>query len=105
MRARTCVCLCPPYLSHAQLSFAVVAICAVSAEPEIRTWDPLEACKQPYPITTFQPVYYAAESFADARERMIDFTATINRPFDVRYNAHSQRIEFDRNVQVAPPRD
>ena len=81
------------------------SVCRSFAEPEVRPWDPLEACKQPYPITTFQPVYYAAESFADARERMIDFTATINRPFDVRYNSHSQRIEFDRNVAVAPPRE
>ena len=85
-------------------SFGELEHC-MSDKPEIRTWDPLEACKQEYPITTFQPVYYAAESFEDATERMRDFTATINRPFDVRYNSHSQRIEFDRNVIVAPPRD
>lgn len=30
--------------------------------PEYRPWDPFAACKQPYPITTYQPVYYAAES-------------------------------------------
>ena len=77
----------------------------MSDKPEVRPWDPLQACKQEYPITTFQPVYYAAESFADARERMSDFASTISRPFNVRYNTHSQRIEFDRNVFVAPPSD
>lgn len=30
--------------------------------PEVRAWDPFAACKQKYPITTYQPVYYAAES-------------------------------------------
>eukprot|EP01043_Picozoa_sp_COSAG02_P013776 COSAG02_NODE_557_length_20379_cov_6.688215_8_plen_143_part_00 len=102
MCARACVFVSVSLITNVLRDTKCGFLCA---EPEVRTWDPLEACKQPYPITTFQPVYYAAESFADARERMIDFTATINRPFDVRYNAHSQRIEFDRNVQVAPPRD
>lgn len=85
-------------------SFGELEHC-MSKDCEVRPWDPLDACKQPYPITTFQPVYYAAESFSDARERMIDFTATINRPFNVRYNTDTQRIEFDRNVVVAPPSD
>lgn len=85
-------------------SFGELEHC-MSDKPEVRPWDPLQACKQEYPITTFQPVYYAAESFADARERMSDFASTISRPFNVRYNTHSQRIEFDRNVFVAPPSD
>jgi len=85
-------------------SFGELEHC-MSDKCEVRSWDPFEACKQTYPITTFQPVYYAAESFADARERMIDFTATINRPFNVRYNTDTQCIEFDRNVFVAPPSD
>lgn len=30
--------------------------------PEYRPWDPFSACKQKYPITTYQPVYYVADS-------------------------------------------
>jgi phenylalanine-4-hydroxylase len=35
---------------------------AGSDAPEYRPWDPLSACKQKYPITTYQPVYYVADS-------------------------------------------
>jgi phenylalanine-4-hydroxylase len=35
-----------------------------TAPPEYRPWDPFAACKQKYPITTYQPVYYVAESMA-----------------------------------------
>lgn len=29
--------------------------------PVYRKWDPKEACKQEFPITTYQPVYFVAE--------------------------------------------
>ena len=32
----------------------------------------MAAAHQEYPITKFQPVYYAADSFADAREKMAE---------------------------------
>jgi phenylalanine-4-hydroxylase len=31
------------------------------AVPEYRTWDPAKACRQAFPITTYQPVYFVAE--------------------------------------------
>lgn len=31
-------------------------------KPEYRPWDPYMACRQDYPITTYQPVYFVAES-------------------------------------------
>jgi len=37
---------------------------------EIRAWDPYRACSQPYPITDYQPVYFCAESLADAKAKM-----------------------------------
>ncbi|TMW63868.1 hypothetical protein Poli38472_014919 [Pythium oligandrum] len=54
--------------------------------PEYRAWDPFQACNQDYPITTYQPVYYAAESLADARERMREFCEDLKKPFHARYN-------------------
>lgn len=30
--------------------------------PEIRPWEPSKACYQKYPITTYQPVYFVADS-------------------------------------------
>ncbi len=40
---------------------------SMSDKPEIRDWDPFQAGEQEYPITTYQPIYYAAQSFEDAK--------------------------------------
>lgn len=66
--------------------------------PEYRPWDPVMACKQEYPITTYQPIYYVAESLVDAKDRMRDFCAQLNRPFYARYNPYSQTVSVDRAV-------
>lgn len=70
---------------------------------EIRPWEPMAAAHQEYPITKFQPVYYAADSFADAREKMAEFSRGVKRPFHVRYNPTTQHVEYDRNIFVSPP--
>lgn len=75
-------------------------------------FDPFRACIQPYPITSFQPTYFLAESFKDAKEKLrwvrreeekqqwIEFLLTISqyvmtipRPFAVHYNPYTQTIE------------
>ena len=72
----------------------------VDEMPEYRPWDPAKAAETEYPITTYQPIYYVAESFADAKERMRDFCENqINRPFHVRYDAFSQTVHVDRAVR------
>ncbi|OQR81296.1 phenylalanine-4-hydroxylase, henna [Thraustotheca clavata] len=68
--------------------------------PEYRPWDPFQACKQKYPITTYQPVYYVAESLHDAKERMRIFTEEMKKPFHARYNPLQQTISVDRCVSV-----
>nr|KAF6369958.1 phenylalanine hydroxylase [Myotis myotis] len=63
---------------------------------------PLELEKtaiQEYTITEFQPLYYVAESFNDAKEKVRNFAATIPRPFSVRYDPYTQRIEVLDNTQ------
>ncbi|KAH9129642.1 hypothetical protein LEN26_006629 [Aphanomyces euteiches] len=68
--------------------------------PEYRPWDPFQAAKQKYPITTYQPVYYVAESLADAKARMREFTEDMKKPFYARYNPYQQTISVDRAVSV-----
>uniref|UniRef100_A0A8D1YMA3 Phenylalanine-4-hydroxylase n=1 Tax=Sus scrofa TaxID=9823 RepID=A0A8D1YMA3_PIG len=46
-----------------------------------------------------EPVYYVAESFNDAKEKVRNFAATIPRPFSVRYDPYTQRIEVLDNTQ------
>jgi len=44
-------------------------------------------------VTRFQPLYFVAESFRQAQERIRDFSSKMERPFSVRYNAFTQSIE------------
>ncbi|KAL0088621.1 Biopterin-dependent aromatic amino acid hydroxylase-domain-containing protein [Phycomyces blakesleeanus] len=73
-------------------SFGELEYC-LSGKPEIRPFDPTKTAVQSYPITEFQPVYYVAESFKDAQEKVREFAANMKRPFSVRYNALTQSIE------------
>lgn len=43
----------------------------LTGKSEIRNFDPVKTAEQKYPITEFQPVYYVAESFDDAKEKMM----------------------------------
>ncbi|XP_063228625.1 protein henna-like [Bacillus rossius redtenbacheri] len=67
---------------------------SLSDKPELRPFDPAKTALQKYPITEYQPVYYVAESFEDAKEKLSKFAQTIPRPFGVRYNAYTQSIEL-----------
>ncbi|CAO3634239.1 unnamed protein product [Cunninghamella blakesleeana] len=72
----------------------------LSDKPELRPFDPAKTAVQKYPITEFQPVYFVADSFKDAQEKVRDFAANhMNRPFSVRYNALTQTIEVLDNKE------
>ncbi|CAH1372480.1 hypothetical protein MTP99_013970 [Tenebrio molitor] len=74
---------------------------ALENKAEIRPFEPAKTALQKYPITEYQPVYYVAESFEDAKEKMIKYAATIPRGFGVRYNAYTQSIEvLDSKPQI-----
>ncbi|CAF1156231.1 unnamed protein product, partial [Didymodactylos carnosus] len=73
-------------------SFGELQYC-ISDKPAIMPFDPARAAIQPYPITSFQPVYFLAESFKDAKEKLRQYAMTIPRPFAVHYNPYTQSIE------------
>ncbi|XP_054480232.1 phenylalanine-4-hydroxylase [Anoplopoma fimbria] len=79
-------------------SFGELQYC-LSDEPKILPFDPAKTSLQKYPITEYQPVYFVAESFEDAKEKVRKFAATIPRPFSVRYNPYTQSIEVLDNAQ------
>ena len=61
---------------------------------------------QEYPITTYQPIYYCAESMEDAKDRMKDFCQNhIVRPFGVRYLHKTNTVEVDRAVTMTEPEE
>ncbi|XP_017887769.1 tyrosine 3-monooxygenase isoform X2 [Ceratina calcarata] len=66
---------------------------SVSDKCEHRPFDPATTALQKYQDQEYQPIYYVAESFADAKEKFRRWVATMSRPFEVRYNPHTQRVE------------
>jgi phenylalanine-4-hydroxylase len=67
---------------------------ALSSKPEIREFDPEMTGTQKYPITEYQPVYFATNSFEDAQRKMSEFASTIPKAFKARYDPFTQRIEL-----------
>jgi phenylalanine-4-hydroxylase len=43
----------------------------LSDKPELRPFNPEITGVQDYPITEYQPVYFVAESFADAKDKLM----------------------------------
>jgi len=74
-------------------SFGELEWC-LSGKPELRSFDPETTGQQSYPITEHQPIYFVTESFESAKQKMIDFAATIPRPFGVRYDPYTQTIQL-----------
>ncbi|XP_046666946.1 tyrosine 3-monooxygenase [Homalodisca vitripennis] len=66
---------------------------AISDKPEHRPFDPSVTAVQPYQDQEYQPIYYVAESFEDAKEKFRRWVAAMSRPYEVRYNPHTQCIE------------
>ena len=69
-----------------------------SQVPEFREWNPFNAAQQPFPITTYQPIYYVADSFVNAKKKMFQFSESLDRPFSVRWDDDQMRITVDRNI-------
>ncbi len=68
--------------------------------PQVLPFDPFVAAQTDYPITTYQPTYFLATSFEDAKEKMRQFNDATQRPFHVRYRHMTQTLEVDRNIKV-----
>ncbi|KAL7999522.1 putative aromatic amino acid hydroxylase, tryptophan 5-monooxygenase, tyrosine 3-monooxygenase [Plasmopara halstedii] len=86
--------------SFGELEYACATDRTAGSElPEYRPWDPFLAYKQKYPITTYQPVYYVANSLCEAKEKMRVFCEDLKKPFQARYDPYSQTVLIDRAVQ------
>lgn len=67
---------------------------AVSGKPELRPFEPSITAVQPYQDQEYQPIYFVAESFEDAKDKFRKWVSSMSRPFEVRYNPHTQRAEI-----------
>lgn len=69
---------------------------SLSEKPRLVEWDPFDAANRPFPITTYQPLYYVAKDFKDAGEKFLKFAASLDTPFKLEYH------EASRKVRVLP---
>lgn len=82
-------------------SFGELQYC-LSDKPEMLDFDPPKTGVRKYPITEYQPTYYVADSFEDAKEKMRSFAETIPRKYGVRYNPYTLSVEvLDNTYQMA----
>ena len=68
----------------------------------IREWDPSEAAIQEYPITTMQPIYFAAPSLKVAKQRMRSYCDRVKRPFNCLFDEASKSVYTDVDVYTKP---
>lgn len=70
--------------------------------PELRNFDPSAAAEQPYPITTYQPLYFVGESLRDMKEKISDYCDTIERKFYPVYDPITGIVNPSRHVTRLP---
>lgn len=75
---------------------------AFSDGPKFYPLDCEEAAEnhRDFPISSLQPHYFLAKSFADAKEKITDYSEGIPRPFNCVYNEKRESIEVDRRIRA-----
>lgn len=68
-------------------------------KPRIVPLDPSQAAKQPYPITTYQPLLFCADSLQGAKQQITQFCDTMTRPFYPQYDPLTQNIRVTKAVR------
>uniref|UniRef100_A0A7S3KZ98 phenylalanine 4-monooxygenase n=1 Tax=Amphora coffeiformis TaxID=265554 RepID=A0A7S3KZ98_9STRA len=66
--------------------------------PEIKPWNPEVASHQEFPITSYQPTYFLAESLEDVKIQMRRYCEDLPRPFFAQHNPQTDTIHIDRPV-------
>lgn len=73
----------------------------MSEKPEVMEWNPFDASEREFPITTYQPVYYAAKSLKDLKKKMREYITSMAKPYNVSYNPMKEIVEIDRNIRIS----
>lgn len=74
---------------------------SLSESPKLQPFEPAVTAEQKYPITEYQPIYFVADSFASAKDKMIAYAASLDKPFVCRYDALRESISIlDSNQAI-----
>jgi len=70
-------------------------------KPKIIPFDPFVAAQTKFPITTYQPTFFCAESMGDAKQNIRLFCDSLSRPFHPQYDSLTQSIRATKAVRRA----
>lgn len=71
-----------------------------SNKPTLVPWNSATAAVTEYPICSYQPKYFVAESLSDVKQQIRVFCEELKRPFYARYNSLTGAIWIDRAVRL-----
>lgn len=77
-------------------SFGELQHC-LSDTPTVLPFEPVKTSVQAYPISKYQPTYFLAQSFKDAKDKLCAWVEDIPREFTVRYDPYTQSVEIMDN--------
>ena len=72
---------------------------SLSDKCEHRPFEPSTTAMQPYQDQDYQPIYYVANSFEDAKEKFRRWVSTMSRPFEIRFNPHTETVEVLDSIE------
>ncbi|PIL96059.1 aromatic amino acid hydrolase AAH2 [Toxoplasma gondii COUG] len=77
--------------------------CPTNGKLVVRQWRPEDAAQQDFPITTYQPVLFVAESLKDARDSLLRYIQNhIHKPFATRYDNATRTLHVSTDVHMPP---
>lgn len=82
-------------------SFGELEYC-LSGQSEYKPLDPFVIADKHlnYPISTYQPIYFVADSFSRAKVQIKEYCDQIKRPFNVTYNEPLQTVFVDKKIKT-----
>ncbi|CAF3319629.1 unnamed protein product [Rotaria socialis] len=73
---------------------------ALSPTPQIKPFEPETTVIQEYQDEDYQQIYFLAETFEDAKEKLRIYAKSLKRPYELVYDAHTQSLRILDNIKV-----
>lgn len=73
---------------------------ALSGKPELKPFEAEKTAEQIYQDEDYQPVYFVTESFNEAKEQLRRYSKTIQKPYQIRYDPHTQSIRIVDDLKI-----
>jgi uncharacterized protein YdhG (YjbR/CyaY superfamily) len=73
---------------------------ALSNKPEHKPFDPEVTAVQEYQDEDYQSVYFVAESFESAKQKLREYSKKIQKPYKLKYDPYTQSIKIMNDHEI-----